>query len=360
MPALYTVYNQDMTERINEYYGNATIFKNNMFFVGLWGQYVQEAISTMKSSAKKDPANGRDRRGYTKGVYVYQDALDRWLNVYNRKDTPDEVELKWTCKNIKIPTVESNFAEGNQYSIDAIKPLSYPLISDYGGSKTVTLTIVDDRNMMMWHFFNTLHNMFYSAQILKPRSSFHKVGMYCAVIQGDNLPTDKVSPTERSKGATLETGGTRKQIISDVPAMVYEFNSAVITNVGGIEFKQDSPGMFTFTVSIQVPNTFQGTFKTFFRGLRNNTSDSTGFDSGSIIDVNGIGTGGYNNLDYTSYNSASVFEDANIDGNGSGGGSGLDFKRNPDGSISNPQGSRSSANTRTNPSALNNIQGKTQ
>ncbi len=347
-PKLYTVYEQNMTERINEYYGNSSVFKNNMFYVGLWGEYVDSAVSTMEASAKKDPFLNIDRRQSTKGVYTFENSLNRWKNTHWTPENT-EVELKWKCKSIKIPTVESQIAEGQQYSIDSIKPIVYPLISDYGGIKTVTLTIVEDRNMMMWHFFNTLHNQFYDTQILKPKSSFHKVGMYCAVLQGDNLASNDISTEESNQGVITEDGATREQIITDVPAMVYEFNSAVVTKISDIELNHENPGMLTFSVTIQVPNTFQGTFKTSFRGLANNTTQG-GYSSTSIIDSNGIPNGGYNGLDYSDYNNPSLFE-SNL--NSSSSGSGLDFKRNPNGSITNQQGSNTTKNTNRNSNVLN-------
>lgn len=295
-PSLPTVYEQNMTERINDFYGNASIFKNNMFFVGLWGEYVEAALEKMKNSTNKDPFLNLSRSGQTKGVDTFGAALSRWEESHLNKDN-GEVELKWTCSKIKIPTVESK-TEKQEFSIDTIKPISYSLTQSYGGVGEVTLNITDNRNMMMWHFFNTLHNQFYDTQILKPKSSFHKVGMYCAILQGDTISNANI---------TNEFGTKNGYEINDVPAMVYEFNSANIIDVGGIEFSQENPGMFTFTVRIEVPNTFQGTFKTHFRGLANNTS-STGYTATSAIDSNSISGGTYAGLKVNQPTSQSYFE----------------------------------------------------
>lgn len=298
-PSLPTVYTQNMTERINEFYGKNSVFKNNMFFVGLWGEYVIDAISEMEKATTQDPFLNLSRSGYTKGVDIFGKALKSWQESHWNRDN-GEVELKWTCSKISIPTVESTL-DKEGFSIDTIKPIAYPLIRDYGGSKEVTLTIVDNREKMLWHFFNTLHNQFYSAQVLKPKSSFHKLGLYCAVTQGDNLNTSKITGSETSEGVQLETGGIRSETITDVPMMVYEFNSAVITKVAPINYEHENPGKFSFTVSIQVPNTFQGTFKTHFRGLANNSTPS-GYENTAAVDSNAIQNGTYAGIRYKKNN----------------------------------------------------------
>ena len=56
---------------------------------------------------------------------------------------------------------------------------------------------------------------------------------------------------------------------------MYEFNSAVQMKAPDMKmgFTDDKP--FTFTVSFQYPNAFQGTFKQQLRYLRDNTCDGT-------------------------------------------------------------------------------------
>ena len=340
-PQLPTVYTQSMTERINEYYGSASIFKNNMFFVGLWGEYVQSAIGVMEASTTQDPFLGSPRSDQTLNVDIYGEALKRWKGTHWEENNL-EVELKWTCKQIKIPTVESE-TKKDEFSIDTIKPINYSLTQHYGGVGVVTLTIVEDRNKMLWHFFNTLHNQFYDAQFLTPKSSFHKLGMYCAVIQGDALEPKKIAASEKLEGIKYENGTTREKVITDVPAMVYEFNSAVVTNVGGIEYSQESPGMFTFTVSIEVPNTFQGTFKTQFRGLANNTDSKGGYAAGSGVDSSSIQNGTY----------IKGFFESEIDTVSNG--SGNNVRRNSAGQVSNVKGGKSQLNTNQQSNVQQNI-----
>jgi len=330
-PKLPTVYNQSMTQRIDEFYGNSSIFKNNMFYVGLWGEYVDDALNVMAESTKRDPFLNQSRSGQTKGADVFDTAFKRWKSVHVDDDT-HEVELKWTCSQITIPTVESQF-ETKDYSIDTIKPIQYPLLTGYGGAKNVDITIVEDRNMMLWHFFNTLHNQFYNAQELIPKSSFHKVGMYCAVMQSDVLTNAPDSIKDGLEWSIDEFGVDR--LITDVPAMVYEFNSVLITEVGKIQLSQDQPDKFTFTVQIQVPNTFQGTFKTQFRGLANNSSQG-GYVSTSGVDASAIKNGSYNKA---------FFEEGGLPidrgGKGDGGGQSTDRK----GNISKINGNKSTLNT---------------
>jgi hypothetical protein len=340
-PSLPTVYEQSMTQRINEYYGKSSIFKNNMFYVGLWGQYVSEAMSEMQAATTQDPFRQQSRLGQTKNNDIFETALGRWSDSHwNRANS--EVELKWTCSKVRIPTVQTQ-TEKAEYSIDTIKPINYSLVQNYGGVGTVVLTIVEDKNKMMWHFFNTLHNQFYDAQILKPRSSWHKLGMYCAVMQGDTLNANTAPINEiTDEGAIDEFDNLR--LLTDVPMMVYEFNSAVVLDVGPMEYDQDNPGMLKFTVQLEVPNTFQGTFKTQFRGLANNTDPNGGYAGTSAVDTNSIQNGSYNK----------GFFESDIATVSSGNKSGT--RQTTSGNITNAKGNQPTINSGYNPNVASNIQ----
>ena len=86
-PTLPTVYTKSMTERIDEFYGQSSIFKNNMFYVGLWGEYVDNALQTMEYSTKKDPFLNKSRGDQTKSVDIFGDAFNRWNSVHVDKGT---------------------------------------------------------------------------------------------------------------------------------------------------------------------------------------------------------------------------------------------------------------------------------
>lgn len=265
MPVLNTL-QKSMQERVDLFLTNATIFKPNKYFVGFYGPYLDEAIAKLTEEVNE---MGRDTPKIQKNTAVHKKALDRWLKLYY--DSEEKVlDLKWACSNVTVPHVEPGTKSDT--TIDAIKTINYPLIQTYGKTKIVKLNIVEDRNMMMYQFFNALVNRFFSPQILKPKSSFQKLGMYIAVVQEDWVNSQGVNGTYNIVNEDRAT--IRDAILEDVTVQIFEFNSVVPKGISDFTFSSETPTKkMEFSIGFEVPNTFQDSFKTTFKGLRNNTAD---------------------------------------------------------------------------------------
>ena len=273
MPAL-NLLERSMEETINAFLSQGSIFKPNKYYVGFYGPYIEETLVKLNQEAKQ--FNSTELK-VQKSTNVSLNALKRWSSIHV-DPTQNLVDLRWTCKEAVIPHVKPKIKES--FTVDALKSIQYPLIESYGGAGTVRLTIKEDRNMMMYQFFNTLMNRFFRPQILKPRSSFQKLGMYIAVLQEDFI-TPKYDPS-----ASKENGEKRKAILDSVVVQIFEFNSIVPKGMSDLKLSSAIPTKGSeFTIDFQVPNTFQGGFKTTFKGLRDYTTDAeflTALDEGTL------------------------------------------------------------------------------
>lgn len=264
-----------MVDRINDFYAYSSIYRPNKFLVGFYGEYVYQAIKKMESDSKTMRSANNRYNGKVKeftenykqdlGTDIYNQALTRWKeNHYFESDM--QVELKWTCSNVTLPGIHSKIE--SKMMVDSIKSIEYPLVTGYGGVQQVSLEIIEDRNLMMYQFFNALMNRFFTPQILKPRSSMHKLGMYVAVLQEDLVIPQGVQ----------ENGTSRHRDINAVVSHIFEYNSIVIKGIPNLKFSNDSKNILKYEIQFDVPNAFQGSFKTSLKGLRDNTSD-TAFDA---------------------------------------------------------------------------------
>jgi len=235
---------------INKFYEQSSVLPANKYFVGLWGDYVEGAINMMRHKSEKN------------GVHSYfnsmfGDFLSRHVS------TKNQIDLDWTVEAVKVPTVQTKTV--TDFNIDAVKSINYPLIVNHNGTGIVSLNIVEDKQMMLYHFFNSLMNNFFNPTVLKPRSSFQKMGIFVIVMNGVDITTS----TQQTKGRVKVT-----QSHDAAPLQIFEFNSAVIKNVGDISLTQDLPAkLIRYTVTFEVPNLFQSSFKTTFKGLRDITTD---------------------------------------------------------------------------------------
>lgn len=264
MPVIHSL-EKTMEQRITEYYGGASIYRPNKFLVGLYGEHVNKAINTLLADCETERSPSAQYNGNKKmshNTQVYKNALLTWMSKYFN-DEDNQVELKWTCSNVSIPTVKSNI-DPKAVRLDNHKTIKYPLVKAADNSGEIKLTIVEDRNMMMFQFFNALQNQSYIPQIMKPKSTFHKLGMYVAALQ-----EDFVLPT-----TTTEGGYVRDFDLDSVVSQVFEFNSITIIGLSGINFANDAKDKLTYEVTFAAPNLFQGAFKTSFKGLRNTGSDA--------------------------------------------------------------------------------------
>jgi hypothetical protein len=62
-------------------------------------------------------------------------------------------------------------------------------------------------------------------------------------------------------------------VITDIDVgQMFEFNSCVLKNAPQVRMSYDSTTQYEFTVNMEYPNSFQGSFKKKFRYLRDNTT----------------------------------------------------------------------------------------
>lgn len=301
-PSYRTLY-EEISNRINLFYDKASILVDNKYIVGLYGDNIEKAVRKMrKASGERQLQNKKE----TKKIFeqrvdrptntttpvlepalpenTYSKMLKRWESIFltiNDGGVPDEVELRWAVKNVKIPTVKPVI--NTDFSLDHTKNLWYPVVTGLQKTDKVTLTIVEERGMGMYQFFNALMNEFYFTRVLKPKSSFHKLAMYVIILNGEYIKSEagldlanfNVANPRSKLGLTEE-----KTHIIDIPLQVFEFNSIVPTDIGSLTFKADSPSLVTFDVTFEAPNIFQGSYKsTTMKGLMDGTTDSSLFNS---------------------------------------------------------------------------------
>lgn len=282
MPIIHDL-DKTMKANIDEFYNNASVYRTNKFFIGMYGEYVKLAVDKMEKHSKADDGNVK----IVKGSHIYKDAFNRWKGTFystfehpRTKMTMGQIDMRWACSGISIPHVGSDVSTDDY--IDSIKSIKYPLIKNVKDGGNVVIDVRDDKNLMWYQFFNAMNNCFYRAQILKPRSSFQKVALYIAPIQEQFV-----------KNPALKEGGKpRNSAIDAVVSQVFEFNSAVLTDISSMNLQNDSKEILEYKVTFAVPNTFQGSFNNTYRGLADNTSD--GVDS-RMLDANG----NYNDGEFT-------------------------------------------------------------
>lgn len=273
MPALELV-NKPMNQHITDFYDGNSVFVPNKFMVGFYGQYINETMSVLYNESKKNAWGSSFKENFD--LFKARHFMDR-----------DKVlELKWLCSSITLPTpkpvIESSF------NIDTIKGIHYPLIKGYGsGPSEIQLTITENRQLHAFQFFNTLMNRFFNPQLFRAKSSFQKLAMYVAVINGDY--TNAGSGRDLSRYG-YSTDSRSHTAIDDIPLQVFEFNSAVLTGIGSVTLENASkPNVLTYTITLSIPDPFQGAYNTTFKGLRDNTSGRVTSD-GIVGDGNGLMT----------------------------------------------------------------------
>lgn len=265
--AIEKVFHEDdkIKKRVTNFFDQASIFVPNKFIVVLFGEYVESAIAYMQS--KIDAITDSKLKG------IASKNFDVWV-LRHYDEVGKFVELKWTCSSVNIPSVNSETEDGD-YLIDSRKGIRYPLIKTHVKIQTLAMRIIEDRKMMMYQFFNALTNQFHSPTVLKPTSSFHKLGVIVIPLNSSEGSGIKTKTNE-----TIDTFGQLKDSFNNnniigVPSQIFEFNSAVLTNVETINLSNKNKNPLEYGITFKVPNTFQGSFSAGLSGLRNNTSDRT-------------------------------------------------------------------------------------
>ena len=299
---------QTQSQRIGNFFDHGSIHVPNKFVVGFWGSAVTGAIQYLSDYAGNDPFLGVNKR--VKGLNLYTDILNRWLAIHcpdlqrsseasgttglDRSTIKNisSVELLWACESVTFPGSVTPKID-SEMRMDTYKTIAYPVITGHSGPGEIQLTITEDRTMMFYQFFNAMMNQFFDPMILKPRSSFHKLGMYVIVIDGYDTPNKYGYKRDY---ITKDDNGQDYFVVEDVPLQLFEFNSIVLSDIGTLKYGNSSDAKAaTFNVTLKAPNLFQDAFKTTanLRGLANNTSDKELLKS-SVNDTSSIVNGGYN------------------------------------------------------------------
>lgn len=284
MPVLELI-NKSMNSHVNDFYSNNSIFIPNKFMVGFYGSYITEAMNELSQESKKAGFDGafiENFQNFKANHYITDGNI---------------LELKWLCSTISLPTptpvVESNF------NIDTLKGIKYPLIKGYGSAPSeINLTLVENRRLQGFQFFNTLMNRFFIPQLFRARSSFHKLNMYVAVLNGDYTKAGVGRDLERY---AYSTDSRSLVAIDDIPLQVFEFNSIVPTSIGKVTLTNASkPDSLSYGISFLAPDPFQGAYNTTFKGLRDNTTGKI-LSNGVVTDGNALKNLNISGINLTAY-----------------------------------------------------------
>ncbi len=273
-----------ISKRINNYFDNGSIYVPNKFIVLLYGEYVTKAIDSMIKDIDNQNQNDLKR--------INDINFTNWLKNFYFNGGNDPyfgcIDLGWACKDVSIPTSNSEFEE--DFVLDTIKQIRYPLIKSPVKIQNVSMTIVEDRHLMFYQFFNSLINQFFNPKVLKANSSFHKLNIaVVALTQTDQLPDeDNVVQTEQVKSTLLEkifsdnSGNTptprKNKDVYAIPGNVFEFTSASLDKLENINLSNASKAPLEYRVNFKVPNSFQSSFNNELSGSLDKTSDSVLLD----------------------------------------------------------------------------------
>jgi hypothetical protein len=99
-----------MKYHIDEFYGNASVYRSNKYLFGMFGDYVKLAVEKMEKGANEPNKLIFDSK-------VYKDALDNWKSTfyspfYNpaTHKNEHEVSMKWACAGVSIPHTSSDIS----------------------------------------------------------------------------------------------------------------------------------------------------------------------------------------------------------------------------------------------------------
>lgn len=231
--------NHDFIEnKVNEFYNQSSIYIPNKFSVMLYGPYVDSALEEMDLRVK--PTMLVD--------------FNRWKSNHVIKNGIGDntvVDLKWACKDVNVP-VTNPMEDSQDIVMDAVKDMSYKMIVDYQHGSRVSLTIVEESNMLWYQFFNSLTNQFFHTKTLTMRDSIHKVAVR---IQPINLSEEYYGKFEKGQ--------------------VYEFNSVIPKGItSNIKFDQSTTSATEYKVAIECPDPFQKSLKSENAGMKNRFQDN--------------------------------------------------------------------------------------
>ncbi|MCQ2123260.1 MAG: hypothetical protein MJZ25_03665 [Fibrobacter sp.] len=259
---------------MNKFYDNARGHLINKYHVGLWGDYVYEALRVMDRNSYADKYTLTNTKQFKQtGDLHINTAFKNWADLFYSKEAR-VLNMYWNANKV---TMGSSTAKPTNLNIDNTKTMMYPLILSDQGPKELKIHVVDDPYMMWYQFFNALYNVQFSPLVLKARSTWQKIVIAVDLYNDATTTTRSDNFKEASKG---------NQFTTDISlAQMFEFNSCVLTGAPQVNPSYDESNPFSFDVSFMFPNAFQGTCKQQLRYLRDNTND--GCDGNAITTKNG-------------------------------------------------------------------------
>lgn len=240
---------ESINNKINRFYNNrSSIAHTNKYIVGFYGPKVTAAVNTISNIIGADIAKKLLRIGSASS------PIDKETNI-----ECNFVELQWECSDITIPTGDL-IVDKSSHFFDFEKAIKHSYILGIQDIGELKMKIVDTKEMIWYQFFNAIKNSFFDTNYFRPvGSSFNKLACYIQVLQGTG---------NTSTGNEIGTDGTFN-------GQLFEFNSIVPVKFDAITLKHNADEPFSFNITFNAPNVFQGTYNKNFAGLRTMTTYAT-------------------------------------------------------------------------------------
>ena len=260
--------------KLADFYQTARGHLPNRYEVFLYGPYVEEALRVMDRNSFADKYQMTDVKVFPNTLdYYKKNQFDDWF-AHSWDDKEKTLCMRWNAKSIEIPGAK---AKTEWFMMDSTKSMEYPVITANDRPTALNLTVLDDSYMMWFQFFNALYNVQFSPLVLKPRSTLQKFNLYV------NMYYEAITMGRSHDTRTFANSRADSDpCITDVDVgQMFEFNSCVLKNAPQAKLSYDDDKQYTFQVSMEYPNSFQGSFKKKFRYLRDNTTK--GVDAGNAM-----------------------------------------------------------------------------
>lgn len=251
--------------KLVDFYQTARGHLPNRYEVFLYGPYVEEALRVMDRNSFADKYKMSEVKMFPNTLdYYKKNQFDDWF-AHSWDSKENTLCMRWNAKSIEIPGAQANT---QWFMMDSTKSMEYPVITANKRPSELKLTVLDDSYMMWFQFFNALYNVQFSPLVLKPRSTLQKINLYV------NMYYEAITMgRSHDKRTFTNSNDDVDPCITDVDVgQMFEFNSCVLKNAPQAKLSYDDEKHYTFQVSMEYPNSFQGSFKKKFRYLRDNTT----------------------------------------------------------------------------------------
>lgn len=260
--------------KLVDFYQSARGHLPNRYEVYLYGPYVEEALRVMDRNSFADKYTMSDTKVFPNTLdYYKKNQFDDWF-AHSWDNEHHFLCMRWNAMSITIPGAK---AKSQWFMLDTQKTMTYPLITKNEQPTALSLSVLDDSYMMWFQFFNALYNVQFSPLVLKPRSTMQKINLFV------NMYYEAITMgRSHDKRTFTNSRSDAEPCITDVDVgQMFEFNSCILKNAPEVKLAYDSNTQYTFTVNMEYPNSFQGSFKKKFRYLSDNAT--RGVDVGNTM-----------------------------------------------------------------------------